>query len=72
MNVTNPTLVFTAHIGDLVSVRDGVGAADLTLTGDAVELLEALSYRAPLRQHVPESASWLLAGLGDFFETSST
>ena len=42
--------------------------ADLTLTGDAVELLEALSRRRPLDAEVPAEMAWMLDGVAEVFE----
>jgi uncharacterized protein (TIGR03083 family) len=67
--VTDPELAFTVDVGDRAAVHSGVaGTADLTLTGDAVELLEALSVRASLGQIIPAESSWLLAGLLEVFD----
>jgi uncharacterized protein (TIGR03083 family) len=41
----------------------------LVLTGDAIEVLEALSVRAAWRQPIPDANRWLLAGLTEVFET---
>jgi uncharacterized protein (TIGR03083 family) len=70
VDVTEPDVCFTVRVGERAEVHAGVEAGvDLTLTGDAVELLEALSVRAPLRQHIPNNSSWLLAGLLEIFES---
>jgi uncharacterized protein (TIGR03083 family) len=70
VDVTNPSLAFTIRVGERVDVHSGATKdADLTLTGDAVELLEALSVRAPLRQPIPVDSKWLLAGLFEIFDT---
>ena len=56
-------------LGDHVAVRSGVAVdPDLTLTGNAVHLLEALSVRAPLEQTVPSESSWMINGLAEIFE----
>jgi uncharacterized protein (TIGR03083 family) len=70
VDVADPDVCFTVRVGERADVHAGVEAgADLTLTGDAVELLEALSVRAPLRQRIPNNSSWLLAGLLEIFES---
>ncbi len=53
--------------GGLTGGRVG-GAPDLTLTGNAVELLEALSFRAPLVQPIDSSVAWLVNGLAEVFD----
>lgn len=72
VDVADPNLTFTVEMGDHVAVRSGDGDADLRLTGDAVELLEALSLRAPLDRPVPDDAAWMLDGLAETFDQGST
>jgi uncharacterized protein (TIGR03083 family) len=67
--VTDPTIDAVAEVDGIVSVRAGrLDGADVTLTGDAVEVLEALSIRAPLAATVPADAAWLLDGLATVFD----
>ena len=40
----------------------------MTLTGDAVELLEALSFRAPLDVDLADDDRWVLGNLGEVFD----
>ena len=49
---------------------DGEGLADLSLDGDAVELLEALSIRRPLDAQVDAANSWMVDGLLEVFNQS--
>jgi len=57
------------EIGDCAAVTSGGSArADLTLTGDAVELLEAFSIRRPLDHAVPADSAWMIAGISEIFE----
>ncbi|MGH9080258.1 MAG: maleylpyruvate isomerase family mycothiol-dependent enzyme [Acidimicrobiales bacterium] len=69
----DPAIGFSVDIGHEATVRAGAGAgagaghrATATIEGDAVGLLEALSYRSPMlamdRRH-----RWLLGGLGHVF-----
>lgn len=59
---------FHVEIADEVVVRLGrSGAADLTVEGDAVELLEALSARAPAPE-VAEEHAWMLRSLRVVFD----
>lgn len=54
---------------DHVAVGDGDPPEDaLVLRGPAVELLDALSVRAPHAQPVPADQAWLLAGLAEAFD----
>jgi uncharacterized protein (TIGR03083 family) len=68
VDVTGPELCFVVDIGDRVAVRAGSARADLRLTGDAVDLLEALSRRRPLDQSIPVGSSWMLGGLAEAFD----
>lgn len=65
---TTPDLSFVVEITDRIVVRDGTASAGLTLTGDAVDLVEALSFRAPLDQPIPAGSSWMLRGLSEAFD----
>src|SRR3954469_461350 len=68
---TDPDIALTVEVGDSVVVRDGDAAdPDLRLTGDSVELLDALSIRRPLEQSVPADATWLVSGLAQVFDAS--
>jgi uncharacterized protein (TIGR03083 family) len=77
IDVVSPDLSVVVEIGDDVVVRSGAGtaavaeAADLHLSGDAVELLEALSIRAPMPTVDPASAVWMLEGLAVTFDAIS-
>jgi uncharacterized protein (TIGR03083 family) len=56
-------------VGDGVVVHDGEPSIEpLRLTGPAVDLIEGLSYRAPLRQTVADEHRWLFDGLGTAFD----
>jgi uncharacterized protein (TIGR03083 family) len=56
-------------VGDGVVVHDGEPSNEpLRLTGPAVELLEGLSFRAPLHQTVDDEHRWLFDGLGKAFD----
>ena len=73
VRVTDPELRFVVDIADRVAVRSAADVsvdADLTLTGDAVELLEALSVRRLLDQPVPAAAAWMVSGLPEVFESA--
>lgn len=55
-------------VGSEVSVTAGVADAGFTLGGDAVELVEALSFRVPLRQEIPSRLAWAFSGLAEAFD----
>lgn len=65
-----PATRFVVEAGPTVTVRLPV-AADAgvpRLTGPAVDLIEALSFRAPLRHDLCVDDRWLLGGLAEVFE----
>lgn len=72
LDVTRPDARVVVTVGEEVRVGRGGDAPDgaLVLTGDAVDLVEALSVRAPWRQPIPEDRAWLLEGLSEVFETT--
>ena len=65
----DPDLVFALDLGDTVSVSDGAAPGAVCLRGDAVELLEALSLRAPLPASSPTEWRQLLTGLATAFDS---
>ncbi|HWJ98048.1 MAG TPA: maleylpyruvate isomerase family mycothiol-dependent enzyme [Acidimicrobiales bacterium] len=71
---TDLDAAFRAEAADHVAIRTGPAstAPDLALTGPAVDLLEALSLRAPLDQPVPDAASWFVDGLKVTFDQAPT
>ena len=44
----------------------------IEMSGRSVELIEQLSMRAPASHHVPDQTSWLLGGLAEIFDISTT
>lgn len=68
---TEPAEPFVVTVTDHVDVRAGSGAADVTLRGPAVDLLEALSLRAPLEPALPADASWWTDGLKVTFDQAT-
>jgi uncharacterized protein (TIGR03083 family) len=73
IEATDPEVAVSVTVGDQVTVTTGAtGAeADLRLTGDAVELVEVLSVRAPLPGDLDPRASWLVGGLRTIFDQPS-
>lgn len=70
VEATNPDVRAVVDIvGDGLVVHDGEPSTEpLRLTGPAVELLEGLSFRAPLHQSVADEHRWLFDGLGKAFD----
>ena len=69
VDASEPALRFVVDVGDSVVVHAGDAPADaLRLTGPAVELVEALSFRVPMPCPVPAEHQWLLSGLAEVFD----
>ncbi|HET6727996.1 MAG TPA: maleylpyruvate isomerase family mycothiol-dependent enzyme [Jiangellaceae bacterium] len=69
VEAADPDVRFLVDVGESVVVRAGdVPAGALCLTGPAVELLEALSFRGPLPCPVADDMRWLLSGLAAAFD----
>lgn len=69
VDVTDPDLRVVVEVAEGIRVRDGdAPEGALHLTGSAVELLEGISYRAPLPQPVPDEHQWLFGGLAQVFD----
>jgi hypothetical protein len=67
----HPEIELTVQAGSEATVHLGVPEdADATIEGDSVQLLEALSLRAP-RLPIAEKHRWLLAGLDEAFDTGT-
>jgi len=67
----DPEIELTVEAGSEVTVHLGVPEdADATIEGNAVQLLEALSLRAP-RLPIAEKHRWLLAGLDEAFDAGT-
>ena len=72
VEVTDPELSFTLDVGESVTVRNGSAPDDPPLLrGDAVELIEALSIRAPLPDSTPAEWRELLRGLETVFDSAA-
>ncbi len=71
INVTQPSVSAVVEVGDHVHVCCiGEPEPDVTLTGGAVALLEALSIRTPLEQSIPEEHRWMLTGIAEVFDVA--
>ena len=67
----DPEIKLTVRAGRVVTVHPGVpDDADATIEGDAVQLVEALSLRAP-ELAIAEKHRWLLAGLDEAFDAGT-
>ena len=71
ISATDPDIDLVVDIGDDVVVTSGATDTDLRLTGDAVELVDALSHRRPLDQPIPEESAWIFWGLAEAFDVGS-
>ena len=72
VEATDPDVSFSIEIGDSVVVQAGAAPTGApVLRGDAVELTEALSIRAPLPDDTPAEWHVLLGGLDAAFDTSA-
>jgi len=65
---SDPDAHFHVAIAADVAVTEGRSGSALELTGGSVDLLEALSFRQPLEQTIPQELSWAFAGLGAAFD----
>jgi uncharacterized protein (TIGR03083 family) len=73
ITVTRPDGRLVVTSGGDVRVGEGdPPSGALVLTGGAVDLLEALSVRAPWPQAIPDDMAWLVMGLSAVFETAAT
>lgn len=68
VTASDPDTSFHVAIGDDVAVTDRASGSDFALSGKAVDLLEALSIRAPLDAVVPDDLGWAFSGLRTVFD----
>ena len=70
VEATAPDASFVIDVGPTVGVRERRpgDVIDVELSGDAVELVEGLTFRVPLEVQVPSEHRWLLGGLASVFE----
>ena len=67
----DPEIKLTVQAGRVVTVHPGIpDDADATIEADAVQLVEALSLRAP-RLAIAQKYRWLLAGLDEAFDAGT-
>ena len=69
---TDPTAHIVVELGPTVVVGagqgDGDGAGAVRVEGPSVELVEALSFRAPLHADVADDDQWIFGGLAQVFD----
>jgi uncharacterized protein (TIGR03083 family) len=72
LDVARPDARIVVLVDTEVQVAQGGDVPDdaLVLTGDAVDVLEAVSVRARWGQQIPDDQAWLVAGLADVFEST--
>jgi uncharacterized protein (TIGR03083 family) len=68
VDATEPETSFVVDIGKRVHVGTGGRDPDVTLTGRAADLVDALSVRQPLEHRVPREHSWMVSGLSEIFD----
>lgn len=69
ITATDPDVRLVVEVGPTVRLSSGEAPEGaLELRGTAAELLEALSYRAPLVADVPADQAWMLDGLAEVFD----
>ncbi len=69
VQATDPDVRVVVEIGTSIRLHDGSCDGDaVVLTGDAVELVEALSFRAPLTADLADDDRWALGNLGEVFD----
>jgi hypothetical protein len=72
IDTTEPDGRVVVEVSDHVTVGDHpLDDPDVVLRGRAADVVEALSCRAPLTQPVPDDHRWLVAFLGEVFETAA-
>lgn len=70
VRATDPDVRIVVDIGRRVVLHDGPAADDAVLiTGDAVDLLEAFSFRGPFPTPLADGDRWILGGLAEVFDT---
>lgn len=68
----NPSVELTIDIGRTVTVSHGTAPDDAPrLTGDAVDLVEGLTQRAPLDHDLPDDQRWMVDGLREVFQPAT-
>ncbi|MFZ6005192.1 MAG: maleylpyruvate isomerase family mycothiol-dependent enzyme [Actinomycetota bacterium] len=71
IDATEPSLQLTVELGATAVVRAGAGDAGVPcISGRAVDLVEGLSFRAPLDHGLGTEHEWMLEGLAEVFDRS--
>lgn len=71
VEATDPDLSLLVHAGTSVRVANGSDASAPRLQGRTVDLIEGLSYRAPLVHDLGDADRWWLQGLAEVFDVPS-
>jgi uncharacterized protein (TIGR03083 family) len=71
IRATDPDLRYVVDIGSRVVLHDGLAPDDpIVITGDAVDLLEAFSFRRPFPTPLADEDRWIIGGLAQVFDTT--
>jgi hypothetical protein len=69
VTATAPDVAFVVSVGSTVRVTDGPPPeAAARLSGDAVTLVEGLTFRGPLEHGLAGQHLWLISGLDEAFD----
>ena len=68
VTATDPALEFTVEIGPVIRVVQGAADGAARLSGDAVTLVEGLTFREPLEHGLAGEELWLISGLDEAFD----
>jgi hypothetical protein len=65
---TEPNASFHVKVDTEVAVIGVSSGSESSLSGRAVDLLEALSFRSPMEQDMPAELQWAFAGLSTVYD----
>jgi hypothetical protein len=68
VSASEPDTAFHVEVTTDVHVIAGTVGSEFALGGSSVDLLEALSFRQPLEQAIPQDLDWAFAGLATAFD----
>jgi uncharacterized protein (TIGR03083 family) len=70
IRAVDPDVRVVVEVGPRVVIHDGLAPdGTVVITGDAVAILEALSFRGELPEPLAEEDRWVLQGLAEVFDT---
>jgi hypothetical protein len=71
IDAVDPEAHIVVEVGEQVVIHEGAAPPGaVALAGRSVDLVEALSFRAPLRADIGAEHRWLLGALDEVFEVS--